>query len=72
MSDFDLTGVGEHDGDTGRALKRMFVTCAPCDRCLPHHLPCHKPNEIDYGKITFKTNSDAVASIRTTSFTWRN
>ena len=54
------------------ALKSKFATCAPCDRCLPHCVPCHIPNEIDYGKITFKTNSDAAASIRTTSFIWRN
>ena len=50
--------------------------CAPCDlrryAYSPHHVTCCVPNEIDFGKISAETNSNAAASTRTTSLTWRH
>ena len=41
--------------------------------CAPHNsVPCHVPNEIDYGKINFETNSGTAVSTRMTSLTWRH
>ena len=54
-------------------FRRMLCTskfCAPCDvrryTCLPHCVPCHVPNEIDYGNINFETNSGTAVSTRMT------
>ena len=40
--------------------------------CLPHQVPCHVPNHVDYAKINIETKSGTVVSIRTTSLTWRH